>query len=188
MRLTKILGALSLAVLLAGCGGGEASGPLPAVPAVDPSQARVAGEHGYHVPDFAAQALHALNAARAHPKMCGEQTKPAVGVLSWSPNLAESAIAHSLDMAQNEFFSHTGSDGASSSARMARAGYPGHVTAEILAKPAASPSNQIVQRSIRAWLESPAHCAALMSPRLTQAGVACVASGTAAYFTVNLGG
>jgi uncharacterized protein YkwD len=46
--------------------------------------------------------------------------------LAWNDNLAESAINHSLDMANNGFQSHTGSNGSTVEQRDEQAGYNNH--------------------------------------------------------------
>jgi uncharacterized protein YkwD len=48
---------------------------------------------------------------------------PAKPALAWNPELASAAQAHSQDMANNDFQSHTGSDGSIAQDRMEKAGY-----------------------------------------------------------------
>ncbi|MDG3003686.1 CAP domain-containing protein [Paludisphaera mucosa] len=50
--------------------------------------------------------------------------------VAWNSNLADAAQAHSQDMADNQFQSHTGSDGSSADARIASSGYKAATTGE----------------------------------------------------------
>ncbi|HKM52114.1 MAG TPA: CAP domain-containing protein, partial [Isosphaeraceae bacterium] len=53
---------------------------------------------------------------------------PAKAPLAWNSDLASAAQAHSQDMANNNFQSHTGSDGSSAQDRMEKAGYTNPAT------------------------------------------------------------
>ena len=58
--------------------------------------------------DFADQMLAAVNAARAQARDCGGQMMPAVPALTWDYSLEQAAFVHSSNMANYNFFSHTG--------------------------------------------------------------------------------
>lgn len=55
--------------------------------------------------------LAAVNEARAQSRSCGTDNMPAVPALAWHCLLKDAAQAHSQDMVDNGFFSHTSSDG-----------------------------------------------------------------------------
>jgi hypothetical protein len=62
--------------------------------------------------------LSGVNAARARGQDCGsEGSFPATTPVTWDNLLAQAAQRHSDDMATNNFFSHTGSDGTNVAAR-----------------------------------------------------------------------
>lgn len=67
--------------------------------------------------------LEAVNAARTQSRNCGDRFSAAVRKLSWNCRLQQTAIDHAMDMASQNFFSHTGSDGSSVGERATRAGY-----------------------------------------------------------------
>ena len=54
--------------------------------------------------------------------------------LEWDDNLMEAALIHSKDMYENNFFSHTGSDGSSFSDRISRTDFSGWPRGENIAQ------------------------------------------------------
>ncbi len=76
------------------------------------------------------------------------------------------AQIHADDMADNDFFNHTGSDGSSFSQRIYDTGYNGSPMAENIAAGGTDPAS-IVDR----WLDSDGHCRNLMIPTATEIGV-----------------
>ncbi len=81
--------------------------------------------------------------------------------------LAKAARAHSLSMAQEDYFSHQGSDGSSPWARIEAAGYETwQVLAENIAAGYATP-----EEVLAAWLGSPQHRSNLLNPELHEAGI-----------------
>lgn len=75
------------------------------------------------LPDFQAEVMRQVNAARAVARSCGSTVMPAVGPLAWSDPLFTAAARHSLDMASHNHFDHIGTDGSSSVERVSDAGY-----------------------------------------------------------------
>ena len=73
--------------------------------------------------DFANQILNLVNQARAAGQVCGTEALPAVPALTLNAQLNQAAQRHSDDMATNNIFSHTGSDGSSFGQRIADTGY-----------------------------------------------------------------
>ena len=129
--------------------------------------------------NFVVQALARVNAARSQTRNCGGTRYAAVPALSWDAKLEAAALAHTRDMIAKNFFSHTGSDGSNVGTRATSAGYTWSSIGENIA--AGYPSLDAV---VTGWLQSPGHCANLMSANFTQFGLSLQnASGNAAYDT-----
>lgn len=154
-KLTKVILSLMLAVLLGFTVATEESAAsnladtvfLPLVvrhiaPTVDPFEAEVV-------------ALTNLERAKAG---C-----PALGV---SPQLAEAAGSHSLDMALNDYFSHTSLDGRTPWDRIADTGYSYTGAAENIAAGYSTPT-----AVIQGWMNSDGHRANILNCSLTEIGV-----------------
>lgn len=120
--------------------------------------------------------IRATNRARASARRCGATTMPAVPRLRWNGALARAARKHSRDMAGNDFFSHTGSDGLKSWDRAVAEGYDYRNIGENIA--AGYPNAGSVQEG---WLDSPGHCRNIMNPSFTQIGVGCTRDTGASY-------
>ena len=67
--------------------------------------------------------LAQVNAARSQARNCGSTPYPSTTALDWDCKLAQAAAGHSSDMAQNNFFSHTGSNGMDPGFRIDAQGY-----------------------------------------------------------------
>lgn len=81
--------------------------------------------------------------------------------------LTIAARGHSTDMALNDFFGHTGSDGSTLAQRVSRAGYTfWNIAAENIAAGFPSP-----EEVVQAWLNSPSHRDILLHPQLREIGV-----------------
>jgi uncharacterized protein YkwD len=111
--------------------------------------------------------LQAVNTARATGRACGERQFPAAPALAWNGALGEAALAHSLDMARQRYFSHQGKDGRVVGDRALQAGYRWRRIAENIA---AGPES--AEEVVTGWLSSPGHCANIMSGGLTEMGAA----------------
>ena len=122
--------------------------------------------------------LAAINAARAQARVCnaGGSTLPAVSALAWSAQLAAAADRHSADMAGNDFFSHTGSDGSTFTQRITQAGYPWMAAGENIAAGYSS-----VASVVQGWLGSPGHCTNIMSANYSEFGASCRYSANSQY-------
>ncbi len=103
--------------------------------------------------------------------MCGATFYPATTPVEQQAALQRAAQRHSADMADNLFFSHSGSDGSSPGTRVSDSGYTYRQVAENIA--AGQPSIHEVQAG---WLGSPGHCSAIMEPAFTDIGIACVSN------------
>lgn len=119
-----------------------------------------------------------ISTARNKARRCGQDSFSQAGVVYWNQKLAHAARKHSVDMASNNFLSHTGSDGGTVVERTTNAGYDYRVLAENIAG-----GQQSSTAAVNAWLNSSGHCANIMSPELKEIGAACVRDLHADYET-----
>lgn len=98
-----------------------------------------------------------------------QRVSQGLGELAWQNQLASAAREHSLDMACNGFFSHTGSDGSSPFDRIQRQGYSFSYAGETIY--GGSGGYNSPQAALDAWMNSPAHRDILLSPTYSQAGI-----------------
>ncbi|MEL6113957.1 CAP domain-containing protein [Photobacterium sp. SP02] len=116
---------------------------------------------------MADEMLTAVNAARAQGQTCGGTWMPAVAPLTWDATLEQTAFLHSSDMANYDYFSHTGLDGSSPSQRVTEQGYSWKTVGENIAA-----GQKTVSAVMQGWLESPGHCKNIMNGSFTQMGAA----------------
>lgn len=102
--------------------------------------------------------LEKLNEVRAQARYCGDSYYEAVEPVVWNCTLEGAAQAHSEDMGEHNFFSHTGSDGLRVGARADRAGYDWTMVGENIAVGFSS-----VNSVMKGWLDSPSHCRTIMN-------------------------
>ena len=113
------------------------------------------------------QLLTLINKARSEAKECGTEHKEAVDPLAWNETLERIAYNHSKDMATNNFFSHTGSDGKLPSQRLDDSGYTWSRSAENIG------NGYLNEKAVvRGWLVSRDHCVNIMDGHFTQMGIA----------------
>ena len=86
--------------------------------------------------------------------------------LTLNQELNASAYGHSKDMAQQDFFSHTGSNGSNFSQRNQEVGYDSNVGAENIAGGDTTPESVV-----KGWIDSPGHNANMLNPDMTELGV-----------------
>jgi len=172
--------------LLAACGGSSGSDALSDSQIADttqiqptPSSQQSGGYTSYHLGSTSQnvidrcmsendkQMLTQVNAARSRPRNCGSEDYPATTALSWHCTLEDVAYAHSRDMGDYNFFSHTGSDGLTVGDRVTNAGYDWSAVGENIAA-----GQQTIDIVMAAWLDSPGHCANIMNPVYTEFGAA----------------
>jgi uncharacterized protein YkwD len=115
----------------------------------------------------ATRVLELINAARSEARRCGRERVERAPPLAMAMALTAAASLHALDMAGRERLGHDGSDGSDSGARMTRAGYTWSVAGENVAAGQAD-----AESVVAAWLDSPGHCATLMSPLYAETGIA----------------
>ncbi|MGF1733545.1 CAP domain-containing protein [Photobacterium kasasachensis] len=126
--------------------------------------------------DFADQMLAAVNAARAQARDCGGQMMPAVPALTWDYSLEQAAFVHSSNMANYNFFSHTGLNGDQPSDRVSDQGYSWSTVGENIAA-----GQRDLASVMDSWLKSPGHCKNIMSANYTQMGASSVTNSSAQY-------
>lgn len=129
--------------------------------------------------------LAALNAARAQARNCGSDYYEAVPPVTWSCQLENAGLAHSQDMGDNNFFSHTGSNGLRVGSRATAAGYSWNMVGENIAA-----GFYTVDSVMLGWLGSPSHCSAIMNGYYEEGGVAVYIADSAdydVYWTMVLG-
>ena len=99
----------------------------------------------------------------------GERRQAGCAPLALAPELTSAAIEHSADMANHDFFAHTGSDGSSPWDRMDRAGYAWLSAAENIAASASTPAEVVAM-----WMNSPGHRANILNCSLHDTGLGYV--------------
>lgn len=165
MQRRRIIAAITLAIILASAArsyaqeGGPApagvgspfSANLPIVvgPAPTPTQPLVTAE--------AQSVLDATNA---------ERVAAGCPALTLNAKLSQAAQLHAQDMLLNDFFSHTGSDGATIGTRVTRQGYHWRRVGENIAAGYPTASS-----TVEGWMSSPGHRQNLLNCSYTEMGV-----------------
>lgn len=117
------------------------------------------------------QVLDLVNKARTQPRRCGTRSFAAVSALTLDAQLGVAALSHAKDMARHAYLEHRGRDGSSPAQRVTAAGYRWRQVGENIAAGPATPTDVV-----NGWLNSPGHCANIMSADFTQMGVAYASS------------
>jgi uncharacterized protein YkwD len=121
--------------------------------------------------------LSGVNAARARGQDCGSAGSfPATTPVTWNNLLAQAAQGHSDDMATNNFFSHTGSDGTNVADRVTATGYSWGGVGENIAA-----GYETTDAVLQAWLSSPGHCANIMRASFREMGAATASNPSSTY-------
>jgi uncharacterized protein YkwD len=105
--------------------------------------------------------------------------------LKQESHIDAAALRHSTDMALNNHFDHTGTDGSSGGDRMRDAGYNWFTWGENIAAGYTSPAAVVA-----GWMGSPGHHANIMYPSFREIGVSYVYRGASTYrhwWTQNFG-
>jgi uncharacterized protein YkwD len=126
--------------------------------------------------NFQQELMNRINQIRATARACGSLTYAAAPPLKWNTKLFNAAAGHSADMAAKNYFSHTSLDGRTFSQRITAAGYDWRTAGENIAA-----GQTTVEQVMTAWVNSPGHCANLMSQNFTEVGVACVKNDASSY-------
>lgn len=99
--------------------------------------------------------------------------------LSYDARLGTAALAHAQDMYDNDFFSHTGSDGLEVGDRVSAAGYSYSWVGENIAK-----GQQTEADVLRAWVNSPGHQENNVRPQFEDFALARVGDGFDRYWVL----
>lgn len=113
------------------------------------------------------EVLSLVNAARARERSCGAKKFKPAPALRWNATLAATALKHSQDMAQYDYFGHEGRDGSTAGPRATREGYAWRTVGENVAAGQGS-AKQVVE----GWLSSPGHCMNIMNGEFKEMGAA----------------
>jgi uncharacterized protein YkwD len=121
--------------------------------------------------------LELINQARSVSRQCGykgyfEATSP----VTWNEKLYEAALQHSKNMANLNFFDHTGLDGSNPGDRIKAQGYDWWTYMENIAA-----GQNTASEAIAGWLESPGHCANIMNTDITEIGLAYAENTSSSY-------
>lgn len=143
-----------------GNGGNDSSGDNGGSGNKTPEYQHVTGTETYQ-----STVLAAINKYRAKGVTCGDDYYGPTQPLIWSDKLANAALKHSIDMAENNFTSHTGSDGSSVGDRVKREGFNWSWVGENIAWGFESP-----EEPVEWWIKSPGHCANIMNPNFRYVG------------------
>lgn len=125
---------------------------------------------------YQTEMLNQVNSARASARTCGVTDFPPAPALAYQCDLNTAADRHSQDMATNNFFSHTSSDGLKLKNRVDATGYDWSTIGENIA--AGQPTVTAVMED---WLESEGHCKNIMNAQFEEFGVSRVDTQTADY-------
>ena len=109
----------------------------------------------------------------------GVRSRNGAGPVSYDSRLGEAARRHANDMAANNFFSHTGSDGTSAGDRITDTGYRWSTWGENIARGQSSESNVLT-----AWVNSPGHQRNNVNPRFEDFALAKASSGRGPYWVL----
>ena len=113
------------------------------------------------------QILRLTNAARAVPRTCGSKEFGAAPPLVWDDKLGAAGLAHSRDMANQDYAAHVAKDGSAPGDRVSRQGYLWRNVGENIAAGQSS-----AEQAISRWLSSPEHCANIMNGAFAEMGAA----------------
>jgi uncharacterized protein YkwD len=147
--------------------------------AVDNSSGGGGGNSSCSISSEDQSMLNAVNEFRSQPRTCGSYgSRPAAQQLAWDCKAGAAALRHSMDMANNNFFDHEGSDGSSGGNRLTQAGYSWSSWGENIA---AGTSFSSVSAVMNAWINSDGHCVNLMGSSFTHFGAAKFSNAASTY-------
>lgn len=119
--------------------------------------------------EFEDEVLVLTNEERSAGATCGDTSYPPADPLQSDTRLREAARCHSVDMAENNFVGHEGSDGSDVSDRVDETGYQWLLVGENVASGQMTP-----QQVVDGWMDSPGHCENIMDPDFEDLGVGYV--------------
>jgi uncharacterized protein YkwD len=110
--------------------------------------------------------LDMVNDIRIKGCDCGGTVMPPVGKLEWDYELERAALAHSIDMNVNNYFSHVSLDGSSFADRIKGTDYEGSPGGENIAS-----GYRDEDAVFNGWKNSPGHCKNMMNGGFTDIAV-----------------
>ena len=126
--------------------------------------------------DNLSEVLALINQLRVESQTCGDTSYPAVAEVTWSSTLTLAASEHSNNMANYNFFDHTGLDGSTVGTRVTAQGYTWSRVSENIA------GDQIsAQEVVDGWMSSEGHCINIMNSDVTEMGLACQVNSDSDY-------
>ena len=126
--------------------------------------------------DNLSEVLALINQLRVESQTCGDTSYPAVAEVTWSSTLTLAASEHSNNMANYNFFDHTGLDGSTVGTRVTAQGYTWSRVSENIA------GGQIsTQEVVDGWMSSEGHCINIMNSDVTEMGLACQVNSDSDY-------
>lgn len=120
--------------------------------------------------------LTLINELRTQQQTCGSESYGPVNELTWNPLLTSAAQVHSDNMANYDFFNHTGLDESTVATRVTAQGYTWSYVAENIAA-----GQTTAQSVVDAWMSSDGHCKNIMNENLTEMGLACSENNDVTY-------
>ena len=126
--------------------------------------------------DDLSDVLALINQLRIESQTCGDTSYPAVAEVTWSSTLTLAATEHSNNMANYNFFDHTGLDGSTVGTRVTAQGYTWSRVSENIAAGQTS-----AQEVVDGWMSSEGHCANIMNADVTEMGLACQVNSDSDY-------
>lgn len=125
--------------------------------------------------------LDRINFYRAQTVNCGGQLFNPAPSLTWNSQLRNAAQTHANDMANNNFFSHTGSDGSDGARRIQNQGYNWLAWGENLVS-----GSQSTIQAVDRLVASPEHCVNIMNSQFTEMGGACAQNSDSTFGTYHV--
>lgn len=190
MQYLLVLLFLAVSLVLAACGGGSGdaainsdSNEIPQVTAgatnsslPSPTSTTLDNDTTCGIPNFQAEMLALINAARAKGAVCGDVTRKPSKPLAWNDLLGIASVIHANDMALHDFFAHNSPTTGSLRERIHDTGFQYEEAGENLAGGQTS-----IAKVVNDWLLSPSHCANMLNPEFKVMGASCKRN-TAAYY------
>lgn len=172
-QLPRLIWVVWIAIALFATGCEEAIQYLPPLPRVEVPSAK---------PPLAPEsAKTAQMEAAVRQRINQVRQKNGLSLLENNEKLALVARYYSRQMAEKNFFSHTGADGSTLQDRVRAGGIPYWMVGENLFKSRNVP--QPVPASIEGWMKSPGHRANILRPVFTETGVGVWRVGNTYYIT-----
>jgi len=123
-------------------------------------------------PEFRREFLENINHTRQKGCNCGTTFMPAAAPLIWNDELEIAAIGHAKDMANKNYFSHTGKDGRTMDKRVIASGYTYKGYKSFAVGENIAQGQMSIAEVMDGWFKSPGHCKNLMNPGFKEIGIA----------------